>query len=82
MFNEVAHVRAWMDGLTFLDGIALGQVTPGPIVIMATLIGYMQYGLVGGVIATVAIFLPSFPLSRSSPECGRHPPVVDADGGH
>jgi chromate transporter len=60
MFNEVVHVRAWMDSLTFLDGIALGQVTPGPIVITATFIGYMQYGLMGGVIATVAIFLPSF----------------------
>jgi hypothetical protein len=60
MFNEVVHVRAWMDSLTFLDGIALGQVTPGPIVITATFIGYMQYGLVGGIIATIAIFLPSF----------------------
>ena len=62
MFNEVVHVRAWMDSLTFLDGIALGQVTPGPIVITATFIGYMQYGLMGGIIATVAIFLPSFLL--------------------
>jgi chromate transporter len=60
MFNEVVHVRAWMDSLTFLDGIALGQVTPGPIVITATFIGYLQYGLTGGVIATVSIFLPSF----------------------
>jgi chromate transporter len=62
MFNEVVHVRAWMDSLTFLDGIALGQVTPGPIVITATFIGYMQYGLMGGIIATAAIFLPSFLL--------------------
>ncbi|MHB9096393.1 MAG: chromate efflux transporter [Syntrophales bacterium] len=60
MFNEVVHVRAWMAGLTFMDGIALGQITPGPIVITATFIGYMQYGLLGGVIATAAIFLPSF----------------------
>ncbi|OHE19332.1 MAG: hypothetical protein A2X95_05715, partial [Syntrophobacterales bacterium GWF2_56_9] len=60
MFNEVVNVRAWMDSLTFLDGIALGQVTPGPIVITATFIGYLQYGLRGGVIATVSIFLPSF----------------------
>jgi chromate transporter len=60
MFNEVVHVRAWMDSLTFLDGIALGQVTPGPIVITATFIGYLQYGLPGGVIATVFIFMPSF----------------------
>jgi chromate transporter len=62
MFNEVVHVRAWMDSLTFLDGIALGQVTPGPIVITATFVGYLQYGLLGGVIATIAIFLPSFLL--------------------
>lgn len=60
MFNEVVHVRAWMDSLTFLDGIALGQITPGPIVITATFIGYMQDGVTGGIIATVAIFLPSF----------------------
>jgi chromate transporter len=60
MFNEVVHVHAWMDSLTFLDGIALGQITPGPIVITATFIGYLRYGLIGGVIATVAIFLPSF----------------------
>jgi chromate transporter len=60
MFNEVVHIRSWMDGLTFLDGIALGQITPGPIVITATFIGYVQYGLMGGIIATVAIFLPSF----------------------
>jgi len=44
---------------TFLDGIALGQVTPGPIVITATFIGYLLYGLLGAAIATVSIFLPS-----------------------
>jgi chromate transporter len=60
MFNEVVHVHAWMDSLTFMDGIALGQVTPGPIVITATFIGYMQCGIMGGVVATIAIFLPSF----------------------
>ena len=60
MFNEVVNVRGWVDSLTFLDGIALGQITPGPIVITATFIGYMRYGLPGGIIATVAIFLPSF----------------------
>jgi len=60
MFNEVVNVRAWMDSLTLMDGIALGQITPGPIVITATFIGYLKYGLIGSVIATVAIFLPSF----------------------
>jgi len=60
MFDEVVHVRGWMDGLTFLDGIALGQITPGPIVITATFVGYLQSGLMGAIIATIAIFLPSF----------------------
>jgi len=60
MFNEVVHVRAWMDSLTLMDGIALGQITPGPIVITATFIGYLKYGLAGSVVATAAIFLPSF----------------------
>ena len=76
MFNEVVHVRAWMDSLTFLDGIALGQVTPGPIVITATFIGYLQYGLPGGVIATVFIFLPSLPDSCRNGSLLRSAPVV------
>jgi chromate transporter len=60
MFHEIVEVRSWMDGPTFLNGIALGQFTPGPIVITATFVGYMVYGLVGAIVATVAIFLPSF----------------------
>ena len=60
MFHEVVNVNSWMDSKTFLDGIAMGQVTPGPIVITATFIGYLLYGLLGAGIATVSIFLPSF----------------------
>jgi chromate transporter len=62
MFHEIVEVRNWMDSQTFMNGIALGQVTPGPIVITATFIGYMLGGLFGGVIATLGIFLPSFLL--------------------
>jgi chromate transporter len=60
MFNEIVYRQAWMDSLTFLNGIALGQITPGPIVITATFIGYLREGVAGAVIATVFIFLPSF----------------------
>jgi len=60
MFHEVVNVNSWLDSKTFLDGIVLGQVTPGPIVITATFIGYLLYGLLGAGIATVSIFLPSF----------------------
>ena len=60
MFHEIVEVRSWMDAQTFLNGIALGQITPGPIVITATFVGYMLYGLIGAVVATVSVFLPSF----------------------
>ena len=60
MLHEVVEVRSWMDYQTFMNGIALGQITPGPIVITATFVGYMRYGPIGGIMATLGIFLPSF----------------------
>ena len=62
MLHEFVRVRSWIDDQTFLDGIALGQITPGPIVITATFVGYYVYGLPGAIIATVSVFLPSFLL--------------------
>jgi chromate transporter len=49
-----------MDAPTFLNGIVLGQFTPGPIVITATFVGYLVHGFWGTIVATGAIFLPSF----------------------
>lgn len=60
MYHEVVEVRRWIDGYTFMNGIILGQITPGPIVITATFIGYLLAGLKGGIVATLCIFLPSF----------------------
>lgn len=60
MLHEIVDVRHWMDASTFMNGIVLGQVTPGPIVITATFIGYLLQGPLGGVVATVSIFLASF----------------------
>ena len=60
MLHEVVDVHHWMDATTFMNGIVLGQVTPGPIVITATFIGYLLHGPLGGLIATISIFLPSF----------------------
>ena len=60
MLHEIVDVRRWIDSKTFMDGIALGQVTPGPIVITATFVGYLMYGFAGALVATVAVFTPSF----------------------
>ena len=60
LFNEVVTQREWLDGPTLAEGIVLGQVTPGPIVITATFIGYLLQGPVGAVVATLGVFLPSF----------------------
>ena len=60
MFHEVVEVRRWLDGRTLLNGIVLGQVTPGPIVITATFIGYLLARIGGATVATVGVFLPSF----------------------
>lgn len=60
MLHEVVGVRGWMDSKTFMDGIVLGQVTPGPIVITATFVGYLTHRIAGAIVATAAIFTPSF----------------------
>jgi chromate transporter len=62
MLREAVEARGWLDARTFMDGIALGQVTPGPIVVTATFVGYQAGGLAGAVVASVAVFFPSFVL--------------------
>ena len=60
--HEVVNVHHWLNLTDFLVGVALGQMTPGPIVITATFIGYKVMGFLGALIATLAIFTPSFLL--------------------
>jgi len=60
MLHEIVNNRGWLDSKTFMDGIALGQITPGPIIITATFVGYLVYGILGAFVATIAIFTPSF----------------------
>lgn len=60
MLHEIVEVRNWVDNQTFMNGIVLGQVTPGPIVITATFVGYLAGGLIGAVVGTIGIFSPSF----------------------
>ena len=62
MFHEVVEAKAWLDSKTFMDGVALGQITPGPILINATFIGYLLEGVLGSVVGTLAVFFPGLIL--------------------
>ena len=57
---EVVDKYQWVSTKEFLDGIAMGQVTPGPIMITATFLGYKLSGFWGAAMATLAIFSPAF----------------------
>ncbi|WMW67160.1 chromate efflux transporter [Nitratidesulfovibrio liaohensis] len=59
MRHEVVHLRGWMSDAAFLDGVAIGQVTPGPIILTAAFIGWQVDGPVGSMVAGLAIFTPS-----------------------
>jgi chromate transporter len=52
----------WLDGRQFLVAVAIGMLSPGPVVITATFVGYLIAGFWGSLVSTVGIFLPSFLL--------------------
>ena len=60
MYHELVDLYRWFDSHTFMDGAILGQVTPGSIIIAATFFGYMHFGILGSVLATIFVFIPSF----------------------
>jgi chromate transporter len=60
---EVVHEHGWLTHREFVEAFALGQVTPGPVLITATFIGYRVAGTLGALVATVSIFLPSLVLT-------------------
>jgi len=57
--DAVSHYH-WMTGGQFLNAVALGQITPGPVVQTVAVVGYAAAGLAGGIIAAVIAFSPSF----------------------
>jgi len=57
--DAVSHYH-WMTGTQFLNAVALGQVTPGPVVQTVAVVGYAAAGLAGGLLASVVAFTPSF----------------------
>jgi chromate transporter len=57
--DAVSHYH-WMTGAQFLNAVALGQITPGPVVQTVAVIGYAAAGLPGGLLASLVAFTPSF----------------------
>jgi chromate transporter len=60
--DQVVHHLHWLTPQQFLDGLALGQLTPGPIVMLAAFVGYEVGAIWGAVVAAGAVYLPSFIL--------------------
>ena len=60
--EQVVNQLHWLTQQEFIDGLALGQFTPGPVLMVAAYVGYKVAGLGGAMIAATAIFLPSFIL--------------------
>ena len=58
--NEVVNSHHWLNHQEFADATALGQITPGPVLIMATFVGYRVAGSIGALLCTICVFLPSF----------------------
>lgn len=64
--SEVVESRHWLSHQEFADATALGQITPGPVLITATFIGYRVAGTLGALVATICIFLPSFLMTMAA----------------
>jgi chromate transporter len=58
----VVQQFGWLDQRQFLIAVAIGMISPGPVVITATFVGYLVAGFWGSVVSTIGIFLPSFLL--------------------
>ena len=60
MQGDAVHTYHWMTNAQFLNAVALGQVTPGPVVATVAAVGYAAHGLGGGLLAAIVAFSPSF----------------------
>jgi chromate transporter len=64
--QELVQTHHWLTTQPFLDGVAIGQLTPGPITVVATFAGYAVAGSPGAAVATMAMYIPAFVFMLSS----------------
>jgi chromate transporter len=62
MQSDAVSVHHWMSHSQFLSAVALGQVTPGPVVLTVAAVGYAAGGIGGGLLAAAVAFAPSFAI--------------------
>jgi chromate transporter len=62
LHSGLVQEHHWLTEQQFVDAVAMGLISPGPVVIMATFAGYLVFGIVGAVVATLAVFLPAYLL--------------------
>ncbi len=60
MQSDAVNHYHWMSGPQFLNAVALGQITPGPVVQTVAVVGYAAGGIAGGLLASLVAFSPSF----------------------
>ena len=77
MQHDVVTTYHWMTGAQFLDAVALGQITPGPVVQTVAVVGYAAGGVGGGLLAALIAFAPSFAFVLGG---GRHFDQIRANG--
>src|SRR5215213_7546725 len=62
LHSGLVDEHRWLTEQQFVDAVAMGLISPGPVVIMATFAGYLVYGIVGAIVATAFVFLPALLL--------------------
>src|SRR2546428_84225 len=60
--KQVVEREHWITERQFADAVAIGKLTPGPVLLLATFIGYLRHGWLGAVVATIGIFAAPFAL--------------------
>jgi chromate transporter len=60
LHGGVVNEQRWLTEQQFLDAVAVAMITPGPVVITVSFIGYLTAGLLGGIVAAIGVFLPCY----------------------